>query len=71
MCIEVDFVPFTDLTNFAIYDELDESTPDSHSDPIYIPDGLLLGNEFVTVAYVRMFIADVTMSSLHFANPGQ
>ena len=71
MCIEVDFVPFTDLTNFAIYNELDGSKPDSHSDSIYIPDGLLFGNEFVTVAYVRIFIATVTVSSLYFEIPGQ
>ena len=71
MCIEVDFVPFTDLTNFPIYNELDGSKPDSHSDPIYIPDGLLLGNEFVTVAYVRACITTVIMSSLQIVISGQ
>lgn len=63
-CIEVDFVPFTDLTNFPIDYELDGSKPDSHSDPIYIPDGLLFGNEFVTLAYVRAFITTVIVSPL-------
>lgn len=51
-CTVVDFIPFADLTAFPNFEELDWSKPDSFSDPINIPRGLLIGDQAVTTAYV-------------------
>ena len=51
-CTVLDFIPFADLEAFPDFKELDHSKPDSFSDPINIPRGLLAGDQTVTLAYV-------------------
>ena len=41
--------------------ELDKTSPDSTSDPIYIPDGMLFGDTTVTSAYVSVTTVACTM----------
>ncbi len=49
--LQVDAIPFVDLQNFPGVMELKRET-DAHSDPIFIPRGLLFGNKRVASAYV-------------------
>ena len=51
-CTVLDFIPFADLEAFPDFKELDHSKPDSFSNPISIPRGLLAGDQSVTTAYV-------------------
>lgn len=52
------YIPFLDLTQFPGVKELDNSQPDSTSQPIHIPkQGLLFGDRLVTTAYVSIAIA--------------
>lgn len=53
LCFEVNFNSFPDLTTFPTYRKLDGTVIDSFSDPVYIPGGLLFGNQIVTTLYVR------------------
>ena len=47
-----DSVPFIDVRIFPGYLELKKTEVDSVSDPVYIPGGLLFGDEIVSVLYV-------------------
>ena len=51
---DIDFLTFVDLTEFPGVMELDKTLPDSTSEAIYIPDGMLFGDTTVTSAYVRV-----------------
>lgn len=51
--IDIEFLPFVDITEFPGFMELDKTKPDATSDPVYIPDGLIFGDTTVTSAYVR------------------
>lgn len=50
--IDVDSLPFVNLTAFPGVKELDKAVPDATSEPIYIPDGLIFGDDIVTSTYV-------------------
>lgn len=50
--IELDFLPFLDLTTFPGVAELDNTQADSTSDAIPIPIGFVFGNKIATLAYV-------------------
>ena len=50
--IDIDSLPFVNLTGFPGVKELDNTEPDATSDPINIPDGFVFGDEIVTSAYV-------------------
>ncbi len=49
---EIPFLPFFDITTFPNSQQLDRSTPDSSSERIPIPDGLLFAGQIVTSAFV-------------------
>lgn len=50
--IDIEFLPFADLTEFPGVKELDKTGPDPTSEAVYIPDGLIFGDKIVTSAYV-------------------
>ena len=47
-----EFIPMFDLTTLPSVKELSKDSVDPSSDPINIPDGLIIGDEVVTTAYV-------------------
>lgn len=52
--IDFESLDFVNLMTFPGAKELDNTRPDATSDPIYIPDGLIFGDELVTSAYVSL-----------------
>ena len=50
--VRIDSVPFFDLGAFFGVKEL-ERVEDSNSDPIFIPGGIIMGNQIVSTVYVR------------------
>ena len=49
----IDSVAFFDLETFIGVKEL-ERVEDSNSDPIFIPGGIIVGNQIVSTVYVRL-----------------
>lgn len=50
--VDIETLPFVDLTTIPGVKTLDKSLTDASSDPIYIPNGLIFGEKIVTSAYV-------------------
>ena len=58
--LESEHLPFYRLVESDIPGLLElPRTEDSHSDPIFIPNGLIFGDEIVTRAYVSCYIAHI------------
>ena len=49
---EIPFLTLFDLTTFPNSQQLERSVPDSSSERIQIPDGLLFGSQIATSAFV-------------------
>ena len=58
--LDIEFLPFADLTEFPNVMELDNTVPDASSKPIFIPDGLIFGDTTVTSAYVSTITYFIT-----------